>query len=260
MHSVALVAIAVVLAVVLPTPVRSGAANIAPLKGYPLLQCGVCELMALEIGRRVNITNRNNRGASYMSSHRLPEHGKHEENDQRRQDYAASELQAVEVLELLCQDIRKAARFVVHPKGETVRIIVADSEEYKHAKPAKIYSTKEEAKLGNIEGRVADFCEAVLEDYEEVLTRAIKRHKRADKLVEGICRNGIKVCEQSILDAGTQEEHRRFELFKKTEERNAAKLANAEKTSEPTTKKRATGKKQQGSSSSSASTSQASEL
>lgn len=214
----AIVAACVLLMLLVPT--AQGAASIKPLAKYGMLQCGVCEIMALEIGRRVNITNRNNAGASYQKSHRT------EGNTQRRAGYEASELQAVEVLELLCQDIRKHSKFIQHPEQPVRLVVLDDSPLAREGKPPVLYTKREEAELHNVPGLAYDFCEAVLEDYEHVLVDNIKRHKRADKLVEGMCMYGLKVCEKSFIETAQRDEHRKHQAFLKTQsETRSAKRA-----------------------------------
>jgi hypothetical protein len=153
----------------------------------------------------------NNQGSAYLKTHRMEER----RGKERKTEYSSSELQAVEVLELLCQDIKKAAKFIVHPRQNIRLMIAGQAKEARDAEPAFPYDSKEEAKLSNIESRAADFCEAVLDDYEHVLVAAIQRHRTLDKLTEGMCRYGLKVCDKDLLEKASRDEHNRYEKYQK---------------------------------------------
>jgi hypothetical protein len=116
----------------------------------------------------------------------------------------------VEVLELLCQDIRKHARFVYDERTKLRLIAPDNSAQARRAKPAVLYTKREESRLSNIGAHCADFCEAVLEDFESVLVDNIRRHRTADKLVEGMCKYGLQICDMDRLqDAARVEVNRR---------------------------------------------------
>ncbi len=179
------------------------AADLQVFKGYPLIQCSACESIAKEIGRRMNITAANNRGNRVLKSHRLENIDTKADRilDSRRTDYESSELRAVEVLEILCQDVAKEFHFVSMSNGVRVFSHKRD-EEYSDG---IFYSTADANALGpNPKARLMDFCEEVMESFEDLLTKVIRRQRTLDGVISAICLNGMKLCDQSMMQAWMQ--------------------------------------------------------
>lgn len=193
----ATVCVALVLAVF--PPAAEARARVKPLKDYPLLQCSACEQMAREIGRRMNITAQRHKHDSVLKTDK--------KQDKKRVDYEGSELRAVEVLELLCQDVRKNAYFM---QTENKVRVFGSKEEARNNEPAQLYTKPEESRLSNVRGRIGDFCETVLDDYEDLLVRVIRKKRHLKDVFEGMCVYGLKLCDKAEMEDMIRQEQKRY--------------------------------------------------
>ena len=174
------------------------AAKLRVFKEYPLLQCSGCEIMAHEIGRRMNITAADRGHQTYTKSIK-----------KEKTNYIGSEAQAVDVLELFCQDIRKNAKFIVNEGNMRIFEHVSGS-----SPAAEFYTQREEdALLVNPTEQLEDMCEEILDNYEDVIVRAIKRNRRLDGVVNNMCLNGMKLCEKDYLQEGMRKERKRYDAW-----------------------------------------------
>lgn len=174
------------------------------LRSFPQhthLQCGVCEGIVLEIDRRINVTNRNFGDSSYK-------HTQEGNTAQRRRGYTGSELQAVEVLEMLCPDISKKSGWYLL---DGLRALFANPAT---AERAVFYSRREATQLSRLKGRVSDACEEIADKYDELLTRVVRRsHHSLEELMDGLCVQGTKLCDPTYLEAGVAAERARREAW-----------------------------------------------
>mgnify|MGYP001600592497 CR=1 FL=1 len=209
-----------------PHPFAHAGANIQVFKKLPVLQCSACEAMAQEIGRRMNVTALRNGGTKILASHRLEENAKHHKKQANQKDmhdptrdeksryvdYEASEVRATEVLDSICPDVATSFHLARLPNG--VRIWQTPSPTGEPLVDAPVYSKSEEKSgMFNPKPLLQDFCEEVLDGFDELLVAAIRRERRLDGLVRRMCENGLKLCVKDEIAAAAQEEMRRSNEF-----------------------------------------------
>jgi hypothetical protein len=173
-------------------------AKLKVFKDYATLQCTGCEMMANEIGRRINITSDKHKKTNMVKG-----------MAKTKVAYEGSELQAVDVLELLCQDIRKNARFKLN---QHYRFFTPDP---KNEYPDADFYTEAEASgpLLNPTEQLEDMCEEILDNFEDVLTKNIQRHRKLEPLFKGMCVYGLKLCDADYLRDGMGKEKRRYDAW-----------------------------------------------
>ena len=184
-------------------PALGGRAFLKVFRDYPVMQCSACEMMAIEIGHRMNVTAAKNGDATIKKSHRGSGDG------DRRTSYIGSELQAVEVLELFCKDVSKSVNLV--ETEQHVRVFSGDKQKY--SQRAHIYGKKEQAKLSNAKARLEDFCEEVLDKHEGLLTRVIMKTRYLHDVMEGMCKYGMQLCDEEKLPQWIRDDVDRYEKF-----------------------------------------------
>lgn len=196
-----------------------------PFESYPHIQCEACLAIMSEIGTKMNETSKVK--TSIQSSHRL------EGGNERRQDYESSELRAVEIMDRVC-DAFYNYYFLRINTTSNKRFFSKDKE----LKRAPFYGKADKAILGAPSRKLQQYCLAMLDEHDEVLTRAIMKERTLDALQTTVCSTKLKICSntKAIEKSLAAEEKLRAKNLKDKEKKRMKKLAAKRKAEEEAAK------------------------
>lgn len=200
-----------------------------PFESYPHIQCEACLAIMSEIGEKMNETSKVK--TSIQSSHRL------EGGNERRQDYESSELRAVEIMDRLCDAFYNYYFLRINTTSQK-RFFSKNKE----LKRAPFYGKADKAVLGAPSRKLQQYCLAMIDEHDEVITRAIMKERTLDSLQNTVCYNKLKVCSatKAIEKSLATEAKLRAKHLKEKEKKRMKKLAAQRKAEEEEAARNAT--------------------
>eukprot|EP00744_Colponema_vietnamica_P009492 GILI01013491.1.p1 GENE.GILI01013491.1~~GILI01013491.1.p1 ORF type:complete len:252 (+),score=68.29 GILI01013491.1:101-856(+) len=185
-----------------------------PFESYPHIKCEACLAIMSEVGEKMNETSKVR--TSIQSSHRL------EGGNERRQDYESSELRAVEILDRICDTFYNL--YFLRINATSGRRFFSKDKEIKRA---PFYGKPDKAVLGAPSRKLQQYCLAMMDEHDTVITRAIMKERTLDALQETVCSTKLKICSatKDIEKALAAEEKLRAKHLKEKEKKRMKKLA-----------------------------------
>ena len=195
---------------------------------YTHLRCSACVAMAHRIHQKLNSVPS---GATFQSGHRrdLDDLDFDEIDDEiERKKFAGSELQAMEVLETLCDDMKQCSL------RENPRSKVREFSLRREWRNADFYSTSDDEEVeGEEEDEVerlkfsacSSICHELFGEFEDKLVKAIRHNHDQDKetITEAICNTTTKICMDKRIPEHIELEKKRKQEFEERKAREKEK-------------------------------------
>jgi len=187
---------------------------------YTHLRCSACVAMAHHIHQKLNSVPS---GTTFQSGHRRDLDDLDLDDEIERKKFAGSELQAMEVLDTLCVDMKQCSL------RENPRSKVREFSLRKEWRNADFYSTSDDEEVeGEEEDEVerlkfsacSSICHELFGEFEDKLVKAIRQNHEQDKetITEAVCNTTTKICMDKRIPQHIELEKKRKQEFEERKE------------------------------------------
>jgi hypothetical protein len=166
--------------------------------GYMNLRCSACLAVGAELYRKLNATALD---TTFQATHRLSK-----QNKITRVTYRGSELQAIEILEELCTDLKHDCRLRTGSDGQR---LFSKNTTYPQA---EYYSKADREDLDHVSGTACkDICQEIFADYEDKLIKVVRAHYEStlEVLNTKLCNDTVKMCNKPACAKHSEKEENR---------------------------------------------------